>query len=136
MPSPPTEPAAVQVVVHSGSTEVVTGSTAQLNCVGYGEPVPSFSWFKSGIHLNNDSDSRITITEQIVVDSNITFVHSSLEVCNTQIWDASTYECVAHNGITNHSASFQLDVVAFRGKGRTFIAAQCFMILHSFPRLY
>ena len=77
-------------------------------CVGTGFPQPTISWSQNGNQLENDS--RITITEEVMVESGITFVQSFLEVCSVDIMDAGLYQCTVANRIVNASTYFTLTV--------------------------
>ena len=77
-------------------------------CVGTGFPQPTISWSQNGNRLENDS--RITITEEVMVDSGITFVQSYLEVCSVDFTDAGLYQCTVANRVANASSYFTLTV--------------------------
>ncbi|OXA51590.1 Vascular endothelial growth factor receptor 2 [Folsomia candida] len=84
----------------------VTGKTTQrLNCSGFGEPQPTYRWFKDGIPIQNSSVSEST---QITTGSN---GESFLEFLKVDDNSAATYLCVAENIVGNDSFSFKLNTI-------------------------
>ena len=78
-------------------------------CVGTGFPQPSISWSLDGSPLDNNS--RITIYEEVIEESGLTFVQSFLEVCSVDYdMDAGLYQCTVANRIVNASTYFTLTV--------------------------
>ena len=77
-------------------------------CVGTGFPVPSISWSFNGSPLENNT--RVSIYEEVIVESGITFVQSFLEVCSVGFMDAGLYQCTVGNRIANASSYFTLTV--------------------------
>ena len=77
-------------------------------CVGTGIPLPSISWSLNGSPLENNS--RITIYEEVIEKSGLTYVQSFLEVCSVDFLDSGPYECTVANGLVNASSYFTLTV--------------------------
>ena len=77
-------------------------------CVGTGFPQPSISWSLDGSPLENSS--RVSIYEEVIEESGITFVQSFLEVCSVGFMDAGLYQCTVANRITNATTFFTLAV--------------------------
>ena len=84
-------------------------------CVGTGFPQPSISWSLNGSPLENSS--RVTIYEEVIEESGLTFVQSFLEVCSVDFMDAGLYQCTVANRIANASSNFTLTVNTVGGKG-------------------
>ena len=83
-------------------------------CVGTGFPQPSISWSLDGSPLENSS--RVSIYEEVIEESGITFVQSFLEVCSVGFMDAGLYQCTVANRIANASSNFTLTVITVGGK--------------------
>ena len=83
-------------------------------CVGTGFPQPSISWSLDGVPLENSS--RVTIYEEVIEESGITFVQSFLEVCSVDFMDAGLYQCTVANRLVNASSNFTLFVNIVGGK--------------------
>ena len=83
-------------------------------CVGTGFPQPTISWTLDGSPLQNSS--RVSIYEEVIEESGITFVQSFLEVCSVNFMDAGLYECTVANRLVNASSNFTLTVNNVGGK--------------------
>ena len=83
-------------------------------CVGTGFPQPTISWTLDGSPLQNSS--RVSIYEEVMEESGITFVQSFLEVCSVNFMDAGLYECTVANRLVNASSNFTLTVNNVGGK--------------------
>ena len=83
-------------------------------CVGTGFPQPSISWSLDGSPLENSS--RVTIYEEVIEESGLTFVQSFLEVCSVDFMDAGLYQCTVANRIVNASSNFTLTVSRVGGE--------------------
>ena len=100
-------------------------------CVGTGFPQLSISWSLDGSPLENNS--RVSIYEEVIEESGITFVQSFLVVCSVGFMDAGLYQCTVANRLVNASSNFTLTVN--RAAGKPSIVYLCFsfialMILH------
>ena len=95
-------------------------------CVGTGFPVPSISWSLNGFTLENDS--RVSIYEEVIVESGITFVQSFLEVCSVGFMDAGLYQCTVANRLVNASSNFTLTINRVGGERQccTHLLWQCY----------
>ena len=101
---------AVQIVLHPvDPTNVPDGDTVLLTCVANGDLPLSISWSREGTVLMNDSQ-RITIYEEEIEEGGITFVQSVLQICSIGTSDAGIYSCIAENGASNDTATFELTV--------------------------
>ena len=89
-------------------------STMVAVCVGTGFPQPTISWSFEGSPLENDT--RVSIYEEVIEQSGITFVQSFLEVCSVGSIDAGLYQCTVFNRIVNASSNFTLTVNTVGGK--------------------
>jgi hypothetical protein len=83
-------------------------------CVGTGFPLPSISWSLDGFLLENNS--RVSVYEEVIVESGITFVQSFLEVCSVGFMDAGLYQCTVANRLVNASSNFTLTVNRIGGE--------------------
>ena len=83
-------------------------------CVGTGFPEPTISWSLDGSPLENNT--RVSIYEEVIEESGITFVQSFLEVCSVGFMDAGLYECTVSNRVVNASSNFTLTINRVGGK--------------------
>ena len=88
-------------------------------CVGIGFPQPSISWSLNGTILK--SSSRVTIYEEVIEESGLTFVQSFLEVCSVDFMDAGLYQCTVANEVASASSNFTLTVNRIECKDITII---------------
>ena len=81
-------------------------------CVGAGLPPPSIFWSLEGFSLKNSTN--ITIHEEILEVSGITYAHvqSFLKVCSVRPNDCGIYSCMASNFAGNVSVKFNVHVRA------------------------
>ena len=109
-----------EIIISPYDTFVIDGSGAVLNCSVVGDPLPSISWFVSGINisllLSNgliipfDQQGRIydsLITSTIL---NNTTTHSSLQLIGIPSFIAGNYTCKASNILGNISRTATLTV--------------------------
>ena len=99
---------ASEVVVISNSTTLRTGETALLACVSFGEADVEISWSFNGASVVNTS--LITIYEEGVVQGEMIFKQSFLQICSLAKADAGGYTCIASDGFTTDNATTQLTV--------------------------
>ena len=98
----------VELVVLSNDTSADEGETVSLTCVGYGLPGVEIRWVLDGETLTNISNTLIY--EREVVEGNMTFFQSVLQLCSVELTDAGSYFCVVSNGIMSTNSSVQLSV--------------------------
>ena len=111
---------APEIIIPPNDTTVINGSEAVLNCTVVGNPLPSISWFVSGVDILLLMSNNLTIPfdEQggidiMVVEStnvNSTTIHSSLVLPETASFIAGDYTCRASNILGNDSANATLTV--------------------------
>ena len=94
-------------------TSVNAGSSVTLACVAYGDPVPIISWNKGSSELTNSS--TVTIYQDVLNISGMTFMKSKLEICNVDGDDAGQYSCFAETSVSNDTAYFELSVICLAG---------------------
>ena len=100
-----------RIVVRPGNlSQLSAGDTLTLSCVGYGNPLPSVFWSRSDTNQVLINSSRITIFEETLSQSGVTFVKSILQVCSVQPSMTGEYSCTSRNEIGNETATFQLTV--------------------------
>ena len=102
-------PIAAEVVIAPPPAPVVdAGNTVVVACVVYGSPAPNITWSRDGNILSNDT--RVTIYDELVTESGVTFVQSILEICSATPSDGGQYICLATNFHGNDNATFDLTV--------------------------
>ena len=97
-------------------------------CVGTGFPQPTISWSFEGSPLENNT--RVSIYEEVIEESGITFVQSFLEVCSVNFMDAGLYECTVSNRIVNASSNFTLTIIRTGGENTNVV--EIVLITHFF----
>ena len=95
------------------SSQVEAGDTIALTCVAYGKPLPQIDWYRNNGDLIGDS--RVDVSEALVIKDTIAFIRSTLQICNTEVLDSDQYTCVASSAGTNDSFSFELTVMTMEG---------------------
>ncbi len=93
---------------------VSEGDSIFLTCVSYGVPYSAITWRKEGAELDNSS--RISIYNSPVIEQDLTFTQSILEICSSQLSDDGMYQCVAENGASNDSVTFSISVAPVGGR--------------------
>ena len=95
------------------------GDAAVFECVATGIPAPSITWFRNGMELNNNTNSRVTLSDHsdpvLLTDGNegmIFQVSRTLTLSMTEDGDSGTYNCTASNAATpgEDTMSFELVV--------------------------
>jgi hypothetical protein len=102
------------VVISPVDYTIDESATMVAVCVGTGFPLPSISWSLDGSPLENNS--RVSVYEELIVESGITFVQSFLEVCSVGFMDAGLYQCTVANRLVNASSNFTLTVNTVGGE--------------------
>ena len=94
--TPPSDPPTI--VVHPPSdVNVDYGSTVEVVCVAYGNPIPSIRWIRSGSNISASENARVY--NEIVSYNDVLFRRSVFQLCNVQRMDSDWYSCSASNGI-------------------------------------
>ena len=81
--------------------DVVTGSSAELNCEVTGHPTPEINWTFNDGPVNAASDRRLEIDAS-----------GRLRITAVTERDAGTYRCTAGNGLGKITAAAQLRVLS------------------------
>lgn len=90
-----------------------------LACEVSGVPLPSVTWFKGGVVIENGG--RFVIDEVSVVTQNERNISSTLTVLRLELSDTDTYYCTASNdGASDGDFSVVSDIVSITVQ-RTFI---------------
>ena len=76
--------------------------------------LPSITWSRSNGDLNNNS--RITISMEIIVEEDVSFVRSTLQICHANVSDSDQYMCEATAGSASDRFNFQHEVTYTEGK--------------------
>ena len=87
---------------------VYAGVTTLFVCVATGIPDPSISWLLNDVMVTDDDQHNITMVTDVV--DGVTFVTSTLKICEIDFNDEGTYQCVANVPGLNESASFEIQV--------------------------
>ena len=90
---------------------VINGSEAVLNCTVVGDPLPSVSWFVSGVNISLLQSDGVMIpfsqqgriNDSAVANTilNSTMIHSSLSLIEIASFIAGDYTCRASNILGN-----------------------------------
>ena len=99
---------ATRVVIISNNTTIAAGSMGTFICTASGYPLPTLSWKRGRVSLNNGSQ-LIIYEEQVTVGGSIA-VQSTLEISHVEPDDAAQYICVANNTFGSDTANFNLTV--------------------------
>ena len=81
------------------------GDTASFTCQATGEPVPTISWYFSGVLLVNGMEHMI-----LMMLLNTTTISSTLTIMNVQSSDMGIYTCNATNVVSSNTSSGVLTV--------------------------
>ena len=96
-------------------SQFTAGNTGTVVCVAYGDPAPTgITWVAVANMSTLSNDSRITITEEMVVVGGASFVQSILEVCSLEEGDSGSYACVADNSLGSSNATFEIVINEIR----------------------
>lgn len=99
---------APEIIVPPDNTIVINGNEAMFNCTVVSVPLPSISWFVSGVDLSLLSSQLMTpfdeqgrIDNSVVINTilNNTVIFSSLILNETAPFIAGYYTCRASNGL-------------------------------------
>lgn len=93
-----------QIVISPGNTTVEVGNTVILSCAGFGDPIPSVTWYMGNIQLSNNS--QVTIYTELLTQVGVDFVHSILEICNVGETTVGEYSCTVSNAFGDTSSNF------------------------------
>ena len=102
----------VTVVISPVDYTIDESVTMAAVCVGTGFPQPSISWSLDGSPRENSS--KVTIYEEVIEESGLTFIQSFLEVCSVDFMDAGVYQCTVANEVASVSSNFTLTVNSAR----------------------
>lgn len=84
------------------------GAGLTLTCAVSGSPVPNVTWYRNGNQINNGSSNALI--HETLLELNVSFTLSILELCPVTLEDAGEYSCHAMNTIGNHTVLFQVIV--------------------------
>ena len=99
------------MITPNSSFEVDAGATVTYVCVAYGEDEPpSIFWQFGNELLENGSSPLVNVYESQVVENNLVFTESILELCSVEVENAGMYSCTANNSRGSNSSAFTLIV--------------------------
>ncbi|KAI2798599.1 hypothetical protein BLOT_010575 [Blomia tropicalis] len=78
-------------------------------CVATGDPLPSITWFKDGVELDNTLNSYLHINEWKIGEGKEVQIKSKLEIDPARQMDSGTYECMANNKYAVDRKNFKAD---------------------------
>lgn len=85
---------APRLVGQPTAQSVSEGNTVYMSCAIYGYPFPEIVWFKDG-QLVGDTNSTLTINDNIVNYNGALVVQSTLKMCLVGVEDSGMYSCRA-----------------------------------------
>ena len=95
-----------EIIIPSEDITVINGSAVVFNCTVVGDPLPSISWFFSGVNLSNvpfmlPFNAKGKFIDDVVTKTtlNSTTIHSSLILHETAPFIAGNYTCSASNSL-------------------------------------
>ena len=80
----------------------IEGGTLSFICQATSQPVPTISWYFSGIIVDEANTMKYTIS---MMSLNTTAISSTLTIMNVQSTDMGTYTCNATNVISSDISS-------------------------------
>lgn len=88
---------------------MIQGDPLQLECKGYGYPIPVVEWTTKGNVLVPDG-ARITLKDTAAQQESSVMVNGTIRITNMDFEDAGDYECVATNiyGMSNATISVKV----------------------------
>ena len=116
-------------LIHSPPTNstVPKGSTVEIICAAYGQPLPSIVWSRNNVANFSDLSSLTSNTvahvySEVVRYGGIHYYKSILQICNISVEDDSIYQCIASNNVgTNDSITFSLHVQVQNASGSNIV---------------
>lgn len=102
-------PVADIVVAPPSNVYIRAGETIILACAGIGND-PEISWTTDGVTITNGTDDRVTVYEELNVQSGVRYIQSLLEICSIQTSDEGVYECTVTSRTLSRSVNFTLTV--------------------------
>ena len=82
--------------------EVGQGTVVRFDCLAFGRPIPTLTWYFNGLELKEDPNHKTLVNEEGV---------NSLFLKAPEFSDAGTYSCVARNKAGEASFDVELSVV-------------------------
>ena len=97
------------------NSTVPKGSTVEIICVAYGQPLPSIVWSRSDVanfsDLSSTSNTVAHVYSEVVRYGSVHYLKSILQICKISAEDDNIYQCIASNNVgTNDSITFSLQV--------------------------
>ncbi|KAI6230583.1 Hemicentin-2 [Aphelenchoides fujianensis] len=84
-------------IINSGTTQVIEGDVAVLECIAQGEPKPKITWQRNGIRI--ETGLRYVVENQI------------LKIIDTHSTESGIYVCVSSNEAGTDQQAFTLEVL-------------------------
>nr|XP_046908986.1 immunoglobulin domain-containing protein oig-4-like isoform X1 [Dermatophagoides farinae] len=78
-------------------------------CVATGDPLPTITWFKDGIEIDNSFNNYLHINEWKFGKEKEAQIKSKLEIDPARQMDSGTYECMANNKYAVDRKNFKAD---------------------------
>ena len=101
------------------------GDQKVFTCSATGIPAPEITWLREGSPFNEETEPRVMLQSQSVIEPNTTAdlyrVIHTLTLTNTQDGDSGNYTCVADNiNIAQQNATFTFELFV---RGMTLLAS-------------
>jgi len=90
------------------SKNMIEEDPLQLECKGYGFPIPVVEWFTKGQLLVQED--RVTLKDTPAQQESSVMVNGTIRITNMGFDDAGDYECVASNVYGNSNATISVKV--------------------------
>ena len=109
------------------NSTVPKGSTVEIICVAYGQPLPSIVWSRNDVanfsNLSSSTSNTVAhVYSEVVRYGGIHFYKSILQICNISVEDDNIYQCIAGNNVgTNDSITFSLHVQVQNASGSNIV---------------
>ena len=108
-------PTITSFVPEEGRYVVNVTDTVTFQCSATGFPPPTIQWFRAGQVLNSSTDSRISISDNLLIESSLIGVSATrrtLTIANVMASDTATdYSCTASNDATGGMDSESFEVL-------------------------
>src|SRR6218665_930134 len=101
---------------------MIQADPLQLECKGYGYPIPAVEWYTKGKLLVPDG-VRITLKDTPAQQESSVMINGTIRITNMDFDDAGDYECVATNNLDNGVSNATISVK---------VKGQCPKLLNNF----
>ena len=103
----------VEIVIAPSDVYVTEGDTVLLTCVAIGPPVLEITWYVPGpdTYIGNGTyNDVISVHQSSIVQNDILFVTSILEICGIEFENSGEFSCAAYSSDVPDYVSAQFNV--------------------------